>query len=171
VAIRLAVSNTSCALGDKDREACEVLASIIRIRYPHFGWRELETEAGEKYATFHNPMLNLTDHLSRDLRGWRVDRQEIDEPFFCHTEGHTHAQGAIGAVAHSFWEQWQRQLQEAVSLETWFWEPTPKQFAGATSGGLSYNDREAVAVFTRMLGLRYANVVCNASGHREKHIA
>jgi hypothetical protein len=161
VAIRLAVSNTSCDLGDKDREACEVLASIIRIRYLHFGWLELETEAGEKYATFHNPTVNLTDHLTRDLRGWRVDRQERDEPLYCHTEGHTHARGAIGAVAHSFWEQWQRQLQEAVSLKTWFWEPTPKQFAGATSGGLSNNDREAVAVFTRMLGLRYANVACN----------
>jgi hypothetical protein len=130
-----------------------ILASIIRIRYPHFGWRELETEAGEKYAAFHNPTLNLTDHLTRDLRGWRVDRQEIDEPFFCRTERHTHARGAVGAVAHSFWEQWQRQLQEAVSLETWFWEPTPKQFAGATSGGLSSNDREAVTVFTRMLGM------------------
>jgi hypothetical protein len=124
-------------------------------------WQELETEAGEKYATFHNPTLNLTDHLTRDQRGWRVDRQSVDEPVSCHTEGHTHARNAVGAVAHSFWEQWQRQLQAAVSLKAWFWEPSPKQFAGAASAGLSDNDREAVEVFTRMLSLRYAGVACN----------
>jgi Domain of unknown function (DUF4118) len=163
LAIRLVVSNTSCDLGDKDREACEILAKIIRIGYPQFAWRELETEAGENYAAFHNPTLNLTDHLTRDLLGWRVDRQEVDEPVLCHTEGHTYARGAIGAVAHSFWEQWQCQLQEAVSLKAWFWERSPKQFVGASSWGMSAIDSEAMEVFTRMLALRYAGVARNES--------